>query len=272
MSETCPNCGKPVLPTDTVCWHCGYTLPARPKAKPAAAPRPSRARSADAKPPADYDLRALAVYGLLTLGIILALWLVMRALGQQPLLVRSAGLRLGDDWITVTDTDLRYTLSLPADWQWLDAAYRDQSEMLDTLLGRQPYIQRALRPLSGGAGDVDILGVVVGAPTLEEVEPQPFVVVARSEALRGLSPQEVLDRLAAEALPVSDTAIDTRLSRQPQARFTTLDTPNQERCRHLFVADDAAGYLVVACAPLTDFPTLRRTLDDILDSVQLLQR
>lgn len=271
MSETCPNCGKPVLPSDTVCWHCGYTLPARPKAKPAAALRP-RSGSADATPPADYNLRALAVYGLLTLGIVLALWLVMRALGQQPLLVRSAGLRLGDDWLTVTDADLRYTLSLPADWQWLDAAYRDQSEMLDTLLGRQPYINRALRPLGGGVGDVDILGVVIGAPTLEEIEPRPFVVVARGEALRGLSPRAALDRLAGEALPVSDTAIDTRLSRQPQARFTTLDTPNQERCRHLFVADDSAGYLVVACAPLADYPTLRRTLDNILDSVQLLQR
>ena len=58
-----------------------------------------------------YDLRALLVYGLLTLALILSLWLVMRALGQQPVLVRSAALA-GGDWVTVTDSDLRYTLSL----------------------------------------------------------------------------------------------------------------------------------------------------------------
>ena len=31
MSETCPNCGKPVLPSDTACWHCGYMLAKRAK-------------------------------------------------------------------------------------------------------------------------------------------------------------------------------------------------------------------------------------------------
>ena len=42
MSETCPNCGKPVLPSDTACWHCGYMLAKRAKAKAAPSPAPPR--------------------------------------------------------------------------------------------------------------------------------------------------------------------------------------------------------------------------------------
>ena len=84
MTEMCPNCGKPVLPTDTACWHCGYALPKRAKAKAELSPMPPRVgpltrerATGDADGAADYNLRALLVYGLLTLALILALWLVM---------------------------------------------------------------------------------------------------------------------------------------------------------------------------------------------------
>ena len=279
MSDICPNCGKPILPTDTACWHCGYALPKRPKATSPAA-RVSRPTAATAAaeaeaPPDDYDLRALAIYGLLTLALLVALWLVMGALGRQPVLVRSAA--LGDGaWAAVTDADLRYTLSLPPGWQWLDLAYRDQQALLEQVLDHQPAIGRALDPLGRAAGDVEILALAANSDDLTAEEPLAYVVVGRSVALRDVEPPTALAALAVSAeggLSVSAPALDSHLAGQPQARFDSYDGAAGTKCRHLFLADSGvAGYLVAACAPQADYGTLRPALGDILDSFQLLQR
>lgn len=281
MAELCPNCQKPVLPADVICWHCGYQLTRQPKGHPAPAAAGRTARDRDEAAPAEYDFRALAVYGLLTLAIILGLWLVMRSLGRQPILVRSARPDFGGDWVSVTDVDLRYTLSFPTDWQWLDVAYRDQGELLTRVIDRYPYIGRALDPLgdvvgdveiTGVAGDVETAGVAVDGQTPEEVEPRPFVVIGRSERLRDLEAQAALDLLTARSLPVAETGIDAHLAGQPQARFSLSDSAHAYQCRHLFVADaGVAGYLVAACAPQTQYGVFQQDLHDILDSFQLLE-
>lgn len=273
MAETCPNCGKPVLPTDTLCWHCGFQLPKRPAARPApaqpvAAGFPERAAEGETTAEA-YDLRALAVYGLLTLVIIVALLLVMRSLNGRPILVQSAAFELGD-WVSVTDVDLRYTLSVPADWQWLDVAFRDQTQLLADVMDRQIYVQPALRSLSHAADDVEIIGLAVGTQSLEIREAQPFVVIGRSGQLGALTPEEAL-ALVADAPQASNKEIDTHLSGQPQARFATIDIAGGYNCRHLFTAQAGVGYLVAACAPQARFGTLLSELDRIRDSFQLLE-
>lgn len=270
MSETCPNCARPVLPADTVCWHCGYQLPPRAKSPPRAH---QRGRSGDGASDAEpVDLRDIAVYGLLTLVVILALLAVMRSLGRQPVLVRSAGVQLGGEWVTVTDADLRYTISLPSDWQWFDLGWREQDELLDGLVERQPFIRWATRPLGEAAGDVTILAVAAAATEQGADQPQPLLVVGRSERLREVTPEEAFDLLAARSSPTSEQSIDTRLSGQRQARFETVDEAYRYQCRHLFVADEVtAAYLVAACAPMARFGTVDNTLDDILNSFQLLQ-
>ncbi|MBP6016964.1 MAG: hypothetical protein KA586_09605 [Candidatus Promineofilum sp.] len=278
MANSCPNCDRPVLATDVTCWHCGYQLPRKTNARPAGAPpsatpggRASNSGEAAVQPTA-YDWRALAVYGLLTLAIVVGLGLVMRSLNRQPILVRSAGIDLGGEWVIVTDSDLRYTLSFPTDWQWIDAAARAQSELLTQVIERQPYIDRALRPLGELAADVEIAAVAVGTRLLDDTDPKPFVIVGRSERLRGLAPQDVLDRLDEQPFQVTEKAIDTHLAGQTQARFNVLDGANAYQCRHLFVAaDEKPGYLVAACAPQAQFGTLKQDLDGILDSFQLLE-
>ena len=278
MSETCPNCAKPVLASDTTCWHCGTVLPKRAKPKAADSPPTvarvgplSRERVANANADAaDYDLRAVGIYGLLTLALVVALWLVMHALGQQPTLVRSTA--LGGDWVTVADSELRYVLSLPTDWQWLDVAYRDQSDLLEQVIERQPTIGRALAPLGEAAGDVAIVAVAAGTQNLQSDRPIPFVVVGRSARLRQLEPEAALDLLAGQRLSVIAPNVDTHLSGQPQARFELLDAGSDYRCRHLFVAQpEAAAYLLAACAPRANYGTLQEQLAGILDTFQLLQ-
>lgn len=274
MSDKCPNCDKPVLSTDIICWHCGYQLPKRPPAKTESTRRPTTRPSRRLPPAGDaevaeLDLRALAIYGLMTLAVILTLWLVMRSLSRQPILVRSAAFELGD-WVSVTDVDLRYTLSLPSDWQWLDAAFRDQSDLLAEIVARQPYVDRALRPLGEAAGDLELLGLAVGTQVLETTDPLPFVVIGRSVQLGALSPADALARLD-DAPAVTERALDTRVAGQPQARFTMLDLPNAYQCRHLFTTAEGVGYLLAACAPQSRYGTLQHDLADILDSFQLLE-
>lgn len=283
MSDTCPNCGKPVLPTDAACWYCGFDLPRRPAAKPVAAAQESKrtsraagssttsATQPGATSPVAYDFRSLAIYGLLTLLVVAGLWLVMRSLGQRPVLVRSA-FNIGSDWVTVTDSELRYTLTLPPDWQWLDLSFRDQTAVLERLTTNQPYVNRALRPLGGVAGDVEIAAVAMAGQTIDVTEPGTFVVVGRSEALRETEPQAALDALAAAGVAAVKGEIDRHMPAQPQARFQVLDDERNYQCRHLFVADaESAGYLVAACAPQREFGNRERQLGDILDSFQLLE-
>ncbi|HRN67148.1 MAG TPA: zinc ribbon domain-containing protein [Promineifilum sp.] len=275
MADRCPNCDKPILATDVVCWHCGYQLPKR-----AAAPTPKRAftktpdlaaREEDVTP-ADYNWRALLVYGLLTLAIIAGLWLVMRSLSLRPVLVSGAGFDSDGEWVRVTDADLRYTVSIPIEWQWIDMAYRDQSELLSRVVAQQTYVNRALGPLGELADDVETVGLAVGAGLLDEVDPQPFLLIGRSERLRGVAPQDVLDALDENSFQISEKEINTHLAGQPQARFIALDPSNEYQCRHLFVSGEGKpGYLVAACAPQEHFGALQRDLNVILDSFQLLE-
>ena len=274
MSDRCPNCSKPVLDTDVICWHCGYQLPKRGSARPAKekatmAGIPAREQAAK---PVDYDWRALAIYGLLTVAIVFGLWLVMRSLSRQPLLVRSAGMDFGGDWVTVTDANLRYTLTFPTEWQWLDLAYRDQTDLLRQLMERQGYIERALRPLGDVAGDIEIVAVAIDTRLLEDTEPKPFVLIGQSERMRGLDPQAALDLLDRQTWQVSEAAIDSHLAGQTQARFNILDSASSYQCRHLFVAgENKPGYQVAACAPQSRFGIMQHDLNDILDSFQLLE-
>lgn len=276
MSDRCPNCDKPVLPDDVVCWHCGHQLPKRA----AAAPPKQQASGKTLGPiereqttaPAEYNWRALLVYGVLTLAILVALWLVMRSLSTRPVLVSGAGFDTGGDWVRVTDADLRYTVAIPTEWQWIDPADGDQNGALARTTARQTYVNRALRPLGEFAGDTETAALAVGTRSLEETNPQPFLLVARSERLRGATPQTVLDVLDEAAFQISEKSIDTHLAGQPQARFTATDQANAYQCRHLFVTgEDKPGYLVAACAPQDRFGAMQRDLNNILDSFQLLE-
>jgi hypothetical protein len=279
MAETCEYCGNKVLATDTVCWHCGRQLSQRPATQaPASRPSPLVRRSSAAATAAPeeanatvYDFRAILAYGLLTAIIFIALLLLMHALGRRPLLVSGADLRLGADWTTVTDSELRYTLSLPAGWQWLDGAFRQQQALVDEVARREPNVARSLAPLGETTGDLALIAIGLLPETAESGDSLTFVAVGRSVQLAQLSPEQVLAVLAEQALPLSSTALVEHLPGQPQARFGWLDSAQQLQCRNLFVAQGAAGYLLAACAPQEQFGRVQRDLEEILDSFQLLQ-
>lgn len=274
MSDQCANCGKPVLDSDTVCWHCGYKLREVPAPEPVAAPSvPARQIAASGgEDVQSYNVRALLIYGVLTLAIIVGLWAVMSALSRQPILVRSADRSLGNDWLAVTDSNLIYTISLPAGWQWLDMSIRDQREALSNLIVRQSYVDNALLPLGGPVDDLQIVAVGLDAPTLDYPDPVAFVVVGRSEALGSLTPEAAIDRLNELSGVVVEPVPNNRIPGQPQARFTLLDEDAGFQCRHLAVQDGTVyTYLVAACSPQSGYGRLQRDFELMLDSFQFLE-
>ena len=278
-SGTCENCGKRVLPTDTLCWHCGWKLPQRTAPVDLTLnPTVRETAVAEAAPPTDFNLRAIAISGALTLLLIVALLLVMRALGQRPLLVSSAGREMGDDWVQLTDSQLRYTMGIPSGWQWLDVPFRDQQAVLADVLARQPAIGRSLNSLGDLAGDAIIEGVGLDTPALQLPDPVPFVVVATSAQLHQLEPQAILDAMASSGSIVIEPHIDTSVPLQPQARFGVFNEALGFQCQHLVVANrdlaaaDQIAYLVSACAPQSQFAAIQRELETVLSSFQLIQQ
>ncbi len=277
MSDQCANCGKPVLDSDTVCWHCGYKLKPAPAPEPAAAP-PVAAPARSSRPTAEtedastYNVRALIIYGVLTLVVIGGLWVVMSALSQRPILVRSADRSLGNNWLAVTDSELIYTISLPAGWQWLDVPSRDLRDALNNLIVRQGYIDNALHPLGAAVDDLQIVAVGLDAPTLDYPDPVAFVVVGRSETLGDLTPVAAIDRLNEVVGAVVEPLPNTHIPGQPQARFSLLDEDAGYQCRQLAVQDEiSATYLVAACSPQSGYGRLQRDFELILDSFQFLE-
>lgn len=277
MSERCENCGNPVLATDTVCWHCGRQLPQKPQPKPSPTKRlrrftPPSTRLADTEAAVTqpYDLRAIAIYGLLTLVILLLLLLTMQSLSRRPLLVAGADLRLGADWTAVTDNDLNYTLSLPPGWQWLDSKFRQQQALLDETAAAEPNIAWSLSPLGAGVNDLELLAIGFLPQPPDDRQPMTFVAIGRSQQLAVLTPQQALALIADHPL-VTASATAEPFAGQAQARFGLLSSNQQMQCRSLYTAAAEAAYLVATCAPQSSFARFQRDLDNILNSFQLLQ-
>lgn len=273
----CENCGKRVLPTDTVCWHCGWKLPQRTAPVDLTlGPTTRQTAVAEPAPPPEFNLRAIAVSGALTLFLCVALLLVMRALGQRPLLVGSAGREFGDDWTALTDSQLRYTLGVPAAWQWLDVPFRDQQQVLEGVLRRQPIIGRVLNPLGVPADERLVEGLGLGTQALQQSDPAPFVVVATSPLDGQTDPQAVLDALAARGLALIDPQVDSSVPFQPRARFGLLNEDLGYQCQYLVLPNGLAGndgaYLLAACAPQTQYAATERDLTKILNSFQLVEQ
>jgi uncharacterized membrane protein YvbJ len=72
MTLTCENCGQMILPTDTVCWHCGKELELRQDTQ--------RSESVTAKESDSISITAVSIFTLITLITILLFIIVTNAL------------------------------------------------------------------------------------------------------------------------------------------------------------------------------------------------
>ena len=267
MSGTCENCGQPILDTDTVCWHCGWQLPRRK------APKSAARNAAAVAKQQPYPLSAVLVYGALTAAVIVATLLVMRSLGQRPLIIIHPETRLSAEWQPVTDENERFTLDLPSWWTWLDRE-QDQ-ERFDALVAQNGRFQAALSPLGALADDTE-LHLIAYEPAPEGESPPAFLVVAQSARLQQSSPEGAISlaRQNAADLEILGTHLAQGLTGQAQS-YLLLEIPGPWgvlRCQQQFTPAQQVGFLVAACAPGNRFPRYNSDLQNILASFQPLSR
>lgn len=82
MTITCENCEQTILPTDTVCWHCGREL------TPTKALPPQEKVETGEPTPSENDgpisITAVSIFGLITLITIILFIIVTNALAHYP--------------------------------------------------------------------------------------------------------------------------------------------------------------------------------------------
>lgn len=274
MKYQCENCGQPALETDTICWHCGHSLPRhrnKPEGKAAdTAVSPSQPLSAT------LPLPRIAAYGGLTLVIIIALLWVMQTLGQQPQVVQSLGDTLPPGWTAVTDYNRQFTLNLPAQWTVLDR-YEPQQEaaFIAELRQNDPY-QTVLAPFDAAADDRQLLLLAQADQTEVETAVPAFILVTRSRQLNQLTPQQMTNLLQASPAEIDLQRANLEVSVNGREQITYITAmPYRDqllRCQQLFYNDDPDSYLIIGCVSKDGYSVYTNLFHDILVSFQPLLR
>jgi hypothetical protein len=264
MTLSCPNCNQTVLNTDTVCWHCGYQLPARPA--------PQLERQTAVPSPEPFSLSAILVYSAVTAVVIIALLISIQTLGQRPLILRNLDTT---GWQPVTDQSLRFTLDIPPTWQSFAGQDPQQQADFETLIANNDHFATAISPLSTTISDMEILLIVIGEQPEQITAVPGFVVVARSEALSRLS----LDELVALAQQ-PHTGIELQQSthfrsfmgdNRASLSLRILAAGNTLICQQHLIQGVGEGYLLAGCAPETRVQLFSEPIEKILASFQLLR-
>ncbi len=273
MAFLCDNCGQPALETDTICWHCGQKL-----SQPAPKPKPKKVSTAPAVEEeavaAVLALTPLAVYASLTIVIVMSLFVVMNALGQQPQVVPSLASSLKPGWTAVTNQTRNFTLNLPTQWLILDRF--DETEEADfiALVAQNKQYQDALNPYAEMANDRQLLLIAVANETDVDTAVPPFVLVTRSQELSRLSLEQMAEQLGREPAGITlhrSNLIAGLNGREQTIHILTLPFVNQPlRCQHLFYNDTPDSYVVIGCATEADYGNYTNIFHDILVSFQPL--
>lgn len=245
--ERCDNCDRPLLATDTVCWHCGHP---REGAAVAAA--------ASATAVASSPLTAVSGYAILTAVIIIALLLVIRSLGQQPLIVINSNAQRPRGWTAFTDTQRRFTLNLPPDWQLEEPT---DPAFAALLAEKEGVWKTAVVPL-----DPSTILLLARSP---DDTPQ-LVAVARNVQLHQLSLKQLTDLITEQEVAIQEIEESESFFGTPQINLT-FATDGNVLCSQQYALQPEDSYLLTICMDNTTFRRSRDTIEAIQGSFQPLK-
>lgn len=263
MTRTCDNCRRPVLDTDTACWHCGWKL------SPLAA-TPERTAVDDIQGGQDSALEPtplplIIFYGSITILIVIALYWLMISLSQNPTISGTGS--FSTEWVALSDPNKQYRINVPAAWQW---TFQDENladlEIANLVLN-EGWSTSAIAPLGTLVPDNKTL--------LSAGNDSVLLIVSSSERLNRLSPQQAIASMRQENF---DGIIveDARQVQNEPGEFEAVFTVEHElpalHCRQLFTPDEKTTYLVAACALKNDAAQYSDDFDIALDSFQLKSR
>jgi hypothetical protein len=260
VTRTCDNCRRPVLDTDTVCWHCGWKLsPAAPSPKELEpqAVEEEQESTLEATP-----LTLIIFYGGLTFLIIIALLWLINSLAQSPTIFGESS--QSSEWVTLTDPEQRFTIRVPTHWQWVFQDEIQAQPREGTLLENERWFPAAIAPLGSLVPEIEHIFTAGNESIL--------LVIARSERLNRLTPEQTVASLTQESFPglVIENA---RQAQNSAGEIVAIFTVTQEnpalRCRQLLLPGPSTAYLAAACAAADDAAQFMDEFDLALDSLQL---
>ncbi len=268
MASNCINCGQPLLENDASCWQCGQPVD---EANASVADSPL-VKDKWEETSSSSNISALAIYGGLTILLLLSALAVTIYLGRQPL-VQAANQRAAAGWAHVTNLRRDFTFLAPVEWELYDF---DDSDAVDDafaqLLASRPELTAATRPLSAAADDLLILFVAIGQGAIGEGVSPEFVVVAQSRALNDLTSDEAIiaaRRIAEETGVATVSAADyvedfakSHLSLDVEIPLETYEL----HCQQQFVTGVSVSLIVAGCGPN------EVVLEEILSSFQRLSQ
>ncbi len=265
MNRTCENCSRPLLDTDTICWHCGQqqTLPVK-------AESPSEQEEHEPAEKEKHELEIETVssplilyYGGLTAVVVFALLLITRSLGQSPALSVKAG-SSPSEWITLNAPDKSFTIEIPAKWDWQFLLGKAKEP---ALVEGEGLITTAVAPFGDLVPDIDYL--------LHAENEGSLLVIARSARLSRLSAQQVVTALQGESfenMAVTEARLTGSVPGEERAFFTLTHSDLSLHCDQYFVPGSADSYLVAVCSPMDSAESGREIRRTVLDSFTLHAR
>lgn len=270
MENRCENCGQTVLPTDSVCWQCGWRPPAQVKA--ASSTANQTAVTAEAETP--ISVTAVSVYATLTLLIILLLLLLFNALGKYPVILLDPRAPIKPGWQLLTDHRQTFTLELPPGWEWAEDDIGSRQAAFMNKLAENPQYNASLTPWIDIAGDLEVL-LAADSPQNGDADGVPgFLLIGRSGRLKQLNSEQVLalwqSRLAEENLVSTALGKDLHGGVKETAVINLQPATESVTCRQEIVSGVEYRYLVVVCSPSTTYENHAREYEIMLSSFQLL--
>ncbi len=263
MTRNCDNCFRPVLDTDTVCWHCGRKLSPTAPATKKTGPIDVQEKQESALKPTPWPL--IVFYGSLTLIIIVALMWLMNSLGQSPTLT-GTGLT-STEWVALRDPDKQFSIIIPARWQW---AFQGKSQVqldFSPLVENESWAAAAPAPLGTLVPDSEYL-LLAGNDSI-------LLIVTRSERLNRLTPEQAVISLRQESfegITIEDAHQKQNGVENNSAVFTIKHESPPMICRQLLTRDPTKTYLVAACTSINKDAQFVGEINAALDSFQLLSR
>ena len=258
MTRTCDNCRRPVLDTDSVCWHCGWKL------TPSQVKKEERT-NIEEKQESNIEPTSLSLiifYGVLTLLVIILLFRVMNSLAQSPTI--SAVGPLSSEWVVLQDPDQKFIIQLPAAWHWFFQDDIDAESDLSRLIENDEWLLIATAPLGPLLPDGEMQFIGGNDSTL--------LVVTHSERLNRLTPQQMaasLPQQIFEGLTLEDIRQAQTSAGDIVTIFTVIHETPAIECHQLFMPGTSVAFLVSACAAVEDVTQFKDEFDRALDSFQI---
>lgn len=262
MEKRCPNCHQPLLSEDTTCWQCGWQDVAAITA--VASTSPVTAAAA-------FTVPAGALYAAFTVFLMGLALILLRLLGQQPLVQVSAGGRLPPGWQRVTTYQQTLTLDMPPSWVWVDQDNPRQAGQYAALLAQRGELLALTYPL--GQLDPDAAILLAAAPAAEVSLSAPLtLVVIRSSTLSQLTAEKAIAAVQQADVDLVDARQMPNYDKTHTSFLLEMETAawGRVRCRQQFFRQESDSLLLAVCGEPATFRQYAQEIEQILATVQRL--